>query len=65
LKLSRLFIAVAGATAVSCVALVGCQSQGSTSADMVMRNGYVYTVDGKNPVQQAVAVRVKPRSRRG
>ncbi|MFU2327627.1 amidohydrolase [Pseudomonas sp. NFX98] len=53
---SRLFIAVAGATAVSCVALVGCQSQSSTSADMVMRNGYVYTVDGKDSVQQAVAV---------
>jgi predicted amidohydrolase YtcJ len=57
LKLSRLFIAVAGATAVSCVALVGCQSQRSTSADMVLRNGYVYTVDGKDSVQQAVAVR--------
>jgi predicted amidohydrolase YtcJ len=56
LKLSRLFIAVAGATAVSCVALVGCQSQRSTSADMVLRNGYVYTVDGKDSVQQAVAV---------
>ncbi|WP_047527744.1 amidohydrolase [Pseudomonas sp. 11/12A] len=57
MKLSRLFIAVAGATAVSCVALVGCQTQGSTSADVVMRNGYVYTVDGKNSVQQAVAVK--------
>jgi predicted amidohydrolase YtcJ len=57
LKFSRLFIAVAGATAVSCVALVACQSQGSTSADMVMRNGYVYTVDGKESVQQAVAVK--------
>lgn len=54
--MSRLFIAVAGATAVSCVALVGCQSRGSTSADMVMRNGYVYTVDGNHSVQQAVAV---------
>ncbi|NUU36938.1 amidohydrolase [Pseudomonas sp. C2B4] len=56
MKLSRLFIAVAGATAVSCVALVGCQSRGPTSADWVMRNGYVYTVDGKDSVQQAVAV---------
>ncbi|MBV6824913.1 amidohydrolase [Pseudomonas sp. PD9R] len=56
MKLSRLFIAVAGATAVSCVGLVGCQTQASTSADMVMRNGYVYTVDGKDSVQQAVAV---------
>ena len=55
--MSRLFIAVAGATAVSCVALVGCQTQGSTSADVVMRIGYVYTVDGKNSVQQAVAVK--------
>lgn len=55
--MSRLFIAVSGATAVSCVALVGCQTQGSTSADVVMRNGYVYTVDGKNSVQQAVAVK--------
>ena len=55
--MSRLFIAVAGATAVSCVALVGCQTQGSTSAELVMRNGYVYTVDGKNSVQQAVAVK--------
>jgi predicted amidohydrolase YtcJ len=54
--LSRLFIAVAGATVVSCVGLVGCQTQGSTGADMVMRNGYVYTVDGKDSVQQAVAV---------
>ncbi|WCM49513.1 amidohydrolase [Pseudomonas sp. WJP1] len=57
MKLSRLFIAVAGATAVSCVALVGCQTQGSTGADMVMRNGYVYTVDGQDSVQQAVAVK--------
>ncbi|MNO75325.1 N-substituted formamide deformylase precursor [compost metagenome] len=57
MKFSGLFIAVAGATVVSCVALVGCQSQGSTSADMVMRNGYVYTVDGKDSVQQAVAVK--------
>ena len=55
--MSRLFIAVAGATAVSCVALVGCQTQGSTSAELVMRNGYVYTVDGKNSVQQAVVVK--------
>jgi hypothetical protein len=51
LKFSRLFIAVAATTA-----LVGCQSNGSTGADMVMRNGYVYTVDGKNSVQQAIAV---------
>ncbi|WP_030130965.1 amidohydrolase [Pseudomonas sp. QTF5] len=56
MKFSRLFIAVASTTAFSCVALVGCQTQGSTPADMVMRNGYVYTVDGKNSVQQAIAV---------
>ncbi|WP_414909148.1 amidohydrolase [Pseudomonas sp. IT-P253] len=56
MKLSRLFIAVAATTAFSSVALVGCQTQGSTGADMVMRNGYVYTVDGKNSVQQAIAV---------
>ena len=54
--MSRLFIAVAATTAFSGVALVGCQTQGSTGADMVMRNGYVYTVDGKNSVQQAIAV---------
>ncbi len=53
MKFSRLFIAIA-ATAGG--ALVGCQTQGSTGADMVMRNGYVYTVDGKNSVQQAIAV---------
>lgn len=56
MKFSRLFIAVTATTAFSCMALVGCQTQGSTGADMVMRNGYVYTVDGKNPVQQAIAV---------
>jgi prophage DNA circulation protein len=56
LKFSRLFIAVATTTAFSCVALIGCQAAGSTAADMVMRNGYVYTVDGKNSVQQAIAV---------
>jgi predicted amidohydrolase YtcJ len=56
LKFSRLFIAVATTTALSCMALVGCQTTGSTPADMVMRNGYVYTVDGKNSVQQAIAV---------
>ncbi|UVM40608.1 amidohydrolase family protein [Pseudomonas sp. B21-017] len=56
MKLSRLFMAVATTTALSCMALVGCQTHGSTPADMVMRNGYVYTVDGKNSVQQAIAV---------
>ena len=56
MKFSRLFIAVAATTAFSSVALVGCQTHASTGADMVMRNGYVYTVDGKNSVQQAIAV---------
>ncbi|WP_223464568.1 MULTISPECIES: amidohydrolase [unclassified Pseudomonas] len=28
----------------------------ATPADTVMRNGYVYTVDGKNSVQQAIAI---------
>ncbi|MGZ7456916.1 amidohydrolase [Pseudomonas sp. Ma2-10] len=56
MKFSRLFIAVAATTTFSCVALVGCQTHASTGADMVMRNGYVYTVDGKNSVQQAIAV---------
>jgi hypothetical protein len=56
LKFSRLFIAVAATTAFSSIALVGCQTHGSTAADMVMRNGYVYTVDGKDSVQQAIAI---------
>lgn len=56
MKFSRLCIAVTTATAFSCVALVGCQTQGSNAADTVMRNGYVYTVDGQNSVQQAIAV---------
>ncbi|KOX99084.1 amidohydrolase [Pseudomonas nunensis] len=56
MKLSRLFIAVAATTAFASVGLVGCQTQGLSGADMVMRNGYVYTVDGKNSVQQAIAV---------
>ncbi|KAI2676413.1 amidohydrolase [Pseudomonas sp. TNT3] len=56
MKFSRLCIAVTAATAFSCVALVGCQTQGSSAADTIMRNGYVYTVDGQNSVQQAIAV---------
>ncbi|MFJ2682141.1 amidohydrolase [Pseudomonas sp. NPDC087342] len=56
MKLSRLFIAVAATTAFASVGVVGCQTQGSSGADIVMRNGYVYTVDGKNSVQQAIAV---------
>jgi predicted amidohydrolase YtcJ len=45
-----LFIAVASTTAFSCMAL------GAMPADMVMRNGYVYTVDGQDSVQQAIAI---------
>lgn len=56
MKFSRLFIAVVTATATPLIALMGCQTAHATPADMVMRNGYVYTVDGKNSVQQAVAV---------
>lgn len=29
---------------------------GAAPADMVLRNGYVYTVDGQNSVQQAIAI---------
>jgi predicted amidohydrolase YtcJ len=50
LRLSRLFIAVAATTALSGMALA------ATPADTVMRNGYVYTVDGQNSVQQAIAI---------
>jgi predicted amidohydrolase YtcJ len=42
--------------AISSLALLGCQTSASTQADRVLRNGYVYTVDGKNSVQQAIAV---------
>jgi predicted amidohydrolase YtcJ len=50
LRLSRLFVAVAATTAFSGMALA------ATPADTVMRNGYVYTVDGQNSVQQAIAI---------
>ena len=50
MRLSRLFVAVAATTALSGMALA------ATPADLVMRNGYVYTVDGQNSVQQAIAV---------
>lgn len=50
MRLSRLFIAVAATTAFSGMALA------ATPADTVMRNGYVYTVDGQNSVQQAIAI---------
>jgi predicted amidohydrolase YtcJ len=56
LKLSRLFIAVTATTTLSAIGLAGCQTVNATPADMVMRNGYVYTVDGKDSVQQAIAV---------
>ena len=50
MRLSRLFVAVAATTAFSGIALA------ATPADTVMRNGYVYTVDGQNSVQQAIAI---------
>jgi predicted amidohydrolase YtcJ len=56
LKFSRLFIAVPTTLLISCIALTGAQASDSPHADMVMRNGYVYTVDGKNSVRQAIAV---------
>lgn len=50
MKFSGLFMAVAT------LALVGCQTRSTAPADMVMRNGQVYTVDGQDSVQQAIAV---------
>ncbi len=50
MRLSRLFVAVAATTAFSGMALA------ATPADTVMRNGYVYTVDGQSSVQQAIAI---------
>jgi len=50
LRLSRLFVAIAATTTFSGMALA------ATPADTVMRNGYVYTVDGQNSVQQAIAI---------
>ncbi len=50
MRLSRLFIAVASTSAFYGMALA------ATPADTVMRNGYVYTVDGQNSVQQAIAI---------
>lgn len=46
---------LAVATAIG-IALAACGS-GSDTADMVLLNGYVYTVDGQDRVAQAVAVR--------
>ncbi len=50
MRLSRLFVAVAATTAFSGMAWA------ATPADTVMRNGYVYTVDGQDSVQQAIAI---------
>lgn len=50
MRLSRLFVAIAATTIFSGMALA------TTPADTVMRNGYVYTVDGQNSVQQAIAI---------
>ena len=43
-------------TAFTTTALLGCQTSSTPPADLVLRNGYVYTVDGQDSVQQAVAV---------
>ncbi|MGX1085618.1 putative amidohydrolase YtcJ [Pseudomonas sp. AP3_22 TE3818] len=50
MRLSRLFVAIAATTTFSGMALA------ATPADTVMRNGYVYTVDGQSSVQQAIAI---------
>ncbi|MGB4075001.1 amidohydrolase [Pseudomonas sp.] len=55
MKLSRLSIALASTT-FSTLALLGCQTASTPPADLVLRNGFVYTVDGQDSVQQAVAV---------
>lgn len=55
LKLSRLCIAIASTT-LSTLTLLGCQTASTPPADLVMHNGYVYTVDAQDSVQQAVAV---------
>jgi len=39
------------------VLAVGCGGSGTEPADTLLRNGYVYTVDSQDSVQQAVAVR--------
>ncbi|HEX5844327.1 MAG TPA: amidohydrolase, partial [Pseudomonas sp.] len=55
MKLSRLCIALASTT-FSTLTLLGCQTASTPAADLLLRNGYVYTVDGQDSVQQAVAV---------
>lgn len=55
MKRPNLPLALASTT-LSTLALLGCQSPSTPAADLVLRNGYVYTVDGQDSVQQAVAV---------
>lgn len=52
-------VAWAGATlaGASIATLVACGGGGSEAADLVLTHGYIYTVDAKDRVEQAVAVR--------
>ena len=52
----RLALAL-GASLVGLAVLVACGGDGVEPADVVLKNGYVYTVDAKDSVAQAVAVR--------
>ncbi|WP_218005354.1 amidohydrolase [Hydrogenophaga palleronii] len=50
-------IALLGLSAMVVLASCGGGGHGAPAADVVLRNGYVYTVDGQDRVAQAVAVR--------
>ncbi len=52
----RLALAL-GTTLAGLAVLVACGGDGIEPADVVLQNGYVYTVDAKDSVAQAVAVR--------
>ncbi|NBE56020.1 amidohydrolase [Streptomyces boluensis] len=55
----RTVLAAAGATAVAVTVTEGCSPPGEEHdrpADLVLKNGYVYTVDDQNSVHQALAV---------
>ncbi|MGM9486669.1 amidohydrolase [Ideonella sp. YS5] len=47
----------AGALGGAGLVVLGCGGSGTTPADTVLNHGYVYTVDSKDSVSQAVAVR--------